>query len=210
MVARCRPLIEVLAELPDVRKARGKRHALTAILALVCVATLCGYRSYGAIAQWARVYPAKLVRALGFTHRTPPCAATLHTVLRSLDRTQVEARLGSWAEAVLAQVPPAEPPEDEAIAIDGKALRGSRQQGAPQAFRHHALAGPRHVGHVLGVGLETHGADAEVDVQHVAGQDDRARAQRGWIGHAAALHVVQAIEDLGFDRQGLTCTRSAA
>jgi predicted transposase YbfD/YdcC len=140
MVAQCRPLIEVLAELPDGRKARGKRHPLTAILALVCVASLCGYRTYSAIAQWARIYPAALVRALGFTHRTPPCAATLHTVLRHLDRPQVEARLGAWAESVLAQVPPAEPTEDEAIAIDGKALRGSRQRGAPQAHLLSALS----------------------------------------------------------------------
>lgn len=130
---QCRPLIEVLAELPDCRQAQGKRHPLTAILALVGVATLCGYRSDSAIAQWARISPAALVRALGFTHPTPPCAATLHTVLRHLDRPQVEATLGAWAESVLAQVPPTSSPEDEAIAIDGKALRGSQHQGAPQA-----------------------------------------------------------------------------
>ncbi len=47
-----RPLREVLAELEDARQARGKRHPLVAILALVCVATLCGYRSYGAMAAW--------------------------------------------------------------------------------------------------------------------------------------------------------------
>jgi predicted transposase YbfD/YdcC len=129
MLAQCRPLLEVLAEIPDGRKARGKRHPLAAILALVCVAVLCGYRSYSAAAQWARIYPADLVRALGFTHPTPPCAATLCSVLRHLDREQVEARLGAWAEAVLASLPAA-PAEDEAIALDGKTLRGSRRQGA--------------------------------------------------------------------------------
>src|SRR5919108_5356342 len=102
MVAACCPLIEVLAEIPDGRRARGKRHPLAAILALVCVATLCGYRSYSAAAQWARIYPEELVRALGFTHPRPPCAATLCSVLRRLDRAQVEARLGTWAERVLA------------------------------------------------------------------------------------------------------------
>src|SRR5439155_7793196 len=140
MVAECRPLMDVLAERPDCRKARGRRHPLAAILALVCVATLCGYRTYSAIAQWARSSPAALVRALGFTHPTPPCAATLCTVLRQLDRAQVETRLGTWAEEVLAQVPPASPTEDEAIAVDGKTLRGSRQQGAPQAHLRSALS----------------------------------------------------------------------
>lgn len=129
MLPQCRPLLEVLAEIPDVRKARGKRHPLPAILALLCVAALCGYRSYSAAAEWARNYPQELVRALGFTHPKPPCAATLCQVLRQLDREQVEAKLGEWAEGVLAVLPP-EPGEEEATALDGKTLRGSRKQGA--------------------------------------------------------------------------------
>ena len=129
MIAQCRPLIDVLAEVPDFRRSRGKRHALPAILALICVAVLCGYRSYSAIAEWARVYPRELVVALGLTHATPPCAATLSTILRHLDREQVEAKLGVWAQSVLAALPPG-PTEDEALALDGKTLRGSWHQGA--------------------------------------------------------------------------------
>jgi predicted transposase YbfD/YdcC len=132
----CRPLKDVVAEIADPRAARGKRHRLEAILALVCVATLCGYRSYGAMAEWGRHYGAGLMAALGFTHPTPPCAATLHRVLRRLDQRQVEAVLGAWAEGVLASVPgPAAEGaglvEREGVAIDGKRLRGSHKQGAP-------------------------------------------------------------------------------
>lgn len=129
MIAQCRPLIDVLAEVSDFRRPRGRRHALPAILALVCVAVLCGYRSYSAIAQWARVYPRELVVALGLTHSTSPCAATLSTILRHLDREQIEAKLGAWAESVLVALPPG-PTEDEALALDGKTLRGSQHQGA--------------------------------------------------------------------------------
>src|SRR5437899_4681956 len=121
MLAESRPLIDVLAEIPDGRKARGKRHPLSAILALVCVAVLCGYRSYSAVAHWARIYPAELVRALGFTHPTPPCPATLCSVLHRLDRGQLEATLAAWAEEVLSSLPAA-PDEDEAVALDGKTL----------------------------------------------------------------------------------------
>src|SRR4029450_1745107 len=104
MVPQSRPLIEVLAEIPDFRRNRGKRHPLGAILALACSAMLCGYRSYTAIAEWGRHYGEHLVQALGFTHRSP-CAATLHTVLRRVDREAVEAKLGALAEGLLGGAP---------------------------------------------------------------------------------------------------------
>jgi predicted transposase YbfD/YdcC len=138
MVTQPRPLIEVLAEMPDFRNNRGQRHALAAILALACSAMLCGSRSYTAIAEWGRNYGARLMRALGFT-RQPPCAATLHAVLRRVDRAEVEAKLGAWAEGLLHGAPA---PQDtaEGIAIDGKTLRGSQKQGAPGAHLLSALA----------------------------------------------------------------------
>jgi hypothetical protein len=68
-----------------------------------------------------------LTRALGFS-RQPPCAATLHTILRRGDRDALETKLGAWAEGVLAGTPG--PPEvEEAITVDGKTLRGSQKQG---------------------------------------------------------------------------------
>lgn len=127
-----RPLVANLHDIPDPRHPRGRRHPLVAILALVCVAMLCGYRSYSALADWGRCYGQKLVRALGFTRDKTPCAATLYHVLRQLDGPLVEATLGAWAESGLTALPPA-PGEPEAMAIDGKTLRGSRKQGAPAA-----------------------------------------------------------------------------
>ena len=76
--ATSRHLIDILAQVPDPRNAKGKRHPLCAILALAVIAIMCGYRSYSAIAQWGRTYTPALVEALGFTHAKTPCAATLY------------------------------------------------------------------------------------------------------------------------------------
>lgn len=138
MIPQSRPLIDVLAEMPDFRHPRGKRHPLVAMLALACSAMLCGYRSYTAIAEWGRHYGEPLVRALGFTRR-PPCAATLHAVFRRVDREVLEAKLGVWAEGLLMGRATPEGPED-AVAIDGKTLRGSQKQGAPGAHLLSAFA----------------------------------------------------------------------
>ena len=160
MVPQARPLIEVLAEIPDFRKNRGKRHPLGAILALACSAMLCGYRSYTAMAEWGHHYGAPLVRALGFTHRAP-CAATLHTVLRRVDREAVEAQLGAWAEGLLGEAPQTEAGED-AMAIDGKTLRGSQKQGAPGVHLLSAFA------HRLGVTLTQQAVDDKTNEIPVA------------------------------------------
>jgi predicted transposase YbfD/YdcC len=127
-----RPLIQVLAEIPDPRQARGKRYPLAAVLALACAAMRCGYRSYSASAEWGRNYGAALLQALGCPRATAPCAATLSLIFRRLDCARLEAALGQWAEAALAAAPPASD-AGEGLSLDGKTLRGSRKQGAPGA-----------------------------------------------------------------------------
>ncbi len=122
-------LIEAFATVADPRNARGKREPLTAILALAVAATLCGAEGYQAIADWGRHHGSEMARALGFTREKTPCAATFCNIFRRLDRQGFEQALARWVEAVLQALPP---PQGtlEAIAIDGKTLRGSQRQGA--------------------------------------------------------------------------------
>src|SRR5262250_1964591 len=127
MIAQPPPLIEVFAEIPDFRHRRGKRHPLPAMLSLACCAMLCGYRSYSAIAEWGYNYGTRIAQALGFTHNTP-CAATLHTVFRHVDRDVVEAKLGAWAEHVAESLLAAPETPEVAMALAGKTLRGSKKQ----------------------------------------------------------------------------------
>ena len=130
MIPQHRPLIEVFADIPDFRRPRGKRHPLSAILALSCCAMLCGSRSYGAIAEWGRNSGTRIAQALGFRHKTP-CASTLFTIFGPLDREACEATLGVWADSVVANTPAAPETPGEAMAVAGKTLRGSQKQGAP-------------------------------------------------------------------------------
>jgi predicted transposase YbfD/YdcC len=146
MITYPRPLIEVFAMIPDFRKPRGKRHPLGAIFALACCAMLCGARSYSAIAEWGRNYGTRIAQALGFTHATP-CAATLHTIFRHVDRDAFETSLGAWADSVVGSLPAAPETPEPAVALDGKTLRGSKNQGAPGTHLLSALA------HQVGVTL---------------------------------------------------------
>lgn len=131
MIAHPRPLIEVFSDIADFRKARGKRHPFSAILALACCAMLCGYRSDSAIADWGRHYGTDIAHALGFTHNRP-CASTLHPIFRCLDREAFAAKVGAWAERVVATAPAAPEAPEIAMAVDGKTLRGSKKPGAPE------------------------------------------------------------------------------
>lgn len=124
----CRPLLKMLSGVPDFRSPQGRRHPLPAVLALACAATLCGYKSYGAMAQWGKNYGRDLALALGFPGGKTPAVGTLHTVFRHLDKKALEAALGEWAQCVLAHLPKNK--KTNALALDGKTLCGSKAQGA--------------------------------------------------------------------------------
>jgi predicted transposase YbfD/YdcC len=138
-------LVDVLAEIPDFRQSQGKRYSLTAVLSLAVAAILCGYKSYSAIAEWGRHYGLPWIAALGFTSDKTPCAATLHTILSALDKEALEARLAQWAQDLLHASSPlpeqqGESSSEEALAVDGKTLRGSKKQGALAAHLLSALS----------------------------------------------------------------------
>lgn len=156
MIPQPRPLIEVFADLPDFRRSRGKRHPLSAILSLSCCAMLCGYRSYGAIAEWGRHYGTQIAHALGFSHHTP-CASTLFTIFGHLDREAFEAKLGAWADSVVATTPATPETPEDAMAVDGKTLRGSKKQGAPGTHLLSVLS------HRLGLTLTQQAVDAKTN-----------------------------------------------
>lgn len=123
-----RHFLDILAEVPDSRNNRGKRHPLSAILGLAVIAMMSGTRSYTAIAEWGRTYHPDLPKALGFRHPKMPCASTLHYVFKDLDATALENKLTQWAIAFFEDLPPET--DTHALAIDGKTLGGSDKHNA--------------------------------------------------------------------------------
>ncbi len=72
----------------------------------------------------------------------------------------MERVLGAWAEAVLAATAPL--PGGEALALDGKTLRGSKKQGAPGTHRLSLVS------HRLGLTAAQQGVDAKTNEIPVA------------------------------------------
>jgi hypothetical protein len=118
-------LMELLEGIHDPRRAQGKRHPLSAMLALAVVAMLAGMTSYEAIVQYGKERGWEFLQHLGFITRWGLCKATYSRVFRRIDAADFEARLSQWIQARL------EPHDAPHLSIDGKTARGSRDGDTP-------------------------------------------------------------------------------
>lgn len=132
-------LKDALAEVCEFRQARGRRYELLSILLLCCVAVMCGYRSQAAIADWGTNYGRKWLARLGIKGRRGPSQPTLHRIFKGIDYEQLERVIARWAELVMKSCS-GKPSALEALAVDGKTLCGSQQQGASDAHLLSALS----------------------------------------------------------------------
>jgi len=141
-----------LATLPDVRRGQGRVHPLDGMLALAICALLCGCRSLYAIGQWGQDCGPDLRVALGLRRDRGPSVATLHRAFRRLDHEAFERVLGQWfAGQGLAP--------DEALAVDGKTLRGIHGEEIPGV---HLVAVFAHQTRVVLAQAETNGKGHEL------------------------------------------------
>jgi DDE_Tnp_1-associated len=141
-----------LQTLPDVRRGQGKVHPLDGMLALAVCALLCGCRSLYAISQWGRECDPAIRVALGLRAERGPSVATLHRAFRRLDHAAFERVLGQWF-AAQGLAP------DEALAIDGKTLRGIHGEEIPGV---HLVAAYAHQTRVVLAEAETVGKGHEL------------------------------------------------
>jgi hypothetical protein len=93
---------------------------------------LCGYNSYGAMAEWARHYGGGLAQALGFPNGKTPAVGTLFHVFSGGDKAALEKALAHWAHSLLQHLPLPET-TPTALSLDGKTLRSSKKQAANES-----------------------------------------------------------------------------
>lgn len=142
-------LAEALADVPDPRHPYGWRPdrpplPLVGVLQVAVAAMLCGCRSLYAVAQWGRERVAEDPQALtvlGLPPGRSPAHPTLHRLFAALDAAAFERALGRWLAA--SGVNPA-----EALALDGKTLRGIHGDAVPGV--HPVAAYAHRTGAVLG------------------------------------------------------------
>lgn len=120
MVPFCR-LLDVVSEVPDPRRAEGKRYPLAPLLLFTVLALLSGATSYRRIIIFLEQRRVVLNALFGFSLKRAPSINTVRTVLQGLDGDALEQAFRRHAEGLLARTRGRMP----VIALDGKTLKGS-------------------------------------------------------------------------------------
>src|SRR5919108_1030772 len=113
-------------ELPDPRKARGKRYRLETMLTLIVLAKVCGEDKPSGIAEWAQHRLEWLCEVLNLERKTMPHRSSYERVLDGVSWEELEqlvSQVLSGKRYFGKQV---------VVAIDGKVLRGTlneKQEG---------------------------------------------------------------------------------
>jgi DDE_Tnp_1-associated len=115
-------LLEILREIPDRRRAEGKRFDLPTVLLYSILGMVAGANSYRQMHEFIRIHRQLLNEAFGLELRYSPSYTGLRLILRGVDPATLETGFRRHAGTFAA---PAATAGLTAIAIDGKTLRGS-------------------------------------------------------------------------------------
>jgi predicted transposase YbfD/YdcC len=121
-------LLEVLAQVPDPRKLRGRRYLLVFVLAVAVACVLAGAKNFREIGDQAADLPQEVLRRLGGTRHPlrrkiiAPSEKRIRTLVHAIGADALDDLIGGWLRAL------ADAGRLDhlltAIAIDGKWLRG--------------------------------------------------------------------------------------
>jgi predicted transposase YbfD/YdcC len=140
--ARSLYLLDLLAQVPDPRKRRGRRHPLAGLLAVGVAAVVAGSRSFAAIGQWAADAGPGMLAALGAV-RGPAEESTFRRAFALVSPDVLDRVLGAWLHTRAVQAG-----GRLVIAVDGKTVRGAKDKTGKAP---HLVAALAHgIGAVLG------------------------------------------------------------
>jgi hypothetical protein len=136
-----RTLPDFFNDIPDPRRAEGRRHRLSVVLAIATGATLCGMRGYKAMAGWARDLGPKARERLGCRKVNKkylvPSLSIIRDVLIRVDPDKLDQSFQRWNKVF--------GKEDQSLAIDGKTMRNAIDEEGRQT---HIMSA---VGHETGL-----------------------------------------------------------
>ena len=116
-------------DLTDPRRAKSVRYRLLDIIFITLCAALCGANDLDAVVVYAKEKEAWLKRFLNLS-KGVPCYGTFWWVFALLNASELEKCFVKWVRSTVPFK------ENESIAIDGKALRGTANSDRSNSFIH--------------------------------------------------------------------------
>src|SRR5437588_10148515 len=89
-VAAFSPLLDVLADVPDLRRAQGQLYKLPHVLLFSILAVVTGCDSYRGIVTFIDVHRRRLNAAFGLKWRRAPAHTAIRYTLQALDSAEVD------------------------------------------------------------------------------------------------------------------------
>ena len=117
--------LNLLSQIPDPRRAQGKKWQLGPVLLSTILAILSGATSYRKVHRFIEAHRERLNAAFGFGWKAAPAYSAVRTILRGLDPADVERVFRAHAAELSATGEGEDVEAMPVVAIDGKTLRHS-------------------------------------------------------------------------------------
>lgn len=120
--------MQFFSVLPDPRKPRNQLYPMSDLISTAVLAMLCGYEDWEDVSLWTQGN-LEWLRSLGICLSGAPSHDTYNRFFRYLDPNAMEKCFITWTKSLAKKV-------KGVVAIDGKTLRGSREETSNLAAIH--------------------------------------------------------------------------
>lgn len=151
-------LIDYLKQIPDERKAGGRRHSLWLILLIMILGIMSGYWGYRGLGRFVERHRRQLIETLRIPQARVPSYSTIRRVMISLDYEEVTQVFNEWASQYTHNS------QGQWIAIDGKSLKNTVNDcyGQEQNFVMMVSAFTHERGEILGIKVMENKKQSEI------------------------------------------------